>query len=744
LFGVNTLIRSVFAEEHDPGSARAVQHALAEHSPDIVLIEGPPEADALASLVNDPDMRPPVTLLGYSPEHPQRAVFYPFASFSPEWVALRWADEMQVPVRFIDLALTHTLATDANAALAAPRQFGLERPVDPLGELAAAAGYDDTERWWEDVVELRDGASPFGAIADAMSSLRQACEPGGEPIDPVEQRREAQMRSGIRKAVKDGFERIAVVCGAWHVPALDSAMDPKRARADASLLRGMAKTKAAITWVPWSHRRLSSTMGYGAGVTAPGWYHHLFTFPGPDTTARWFTEAARALRRADFAASPADVVEATRLGVALAALRGRPQPGLVEVSDSAKAVLGDGTDTPMQVIHNELVIGTLIGRVPERTPMVPLARDLAIQQKKCRLKTQGIGHQLELDLRKETDLRRSHLLYRLSTLGVHWGRLVDGRRSAGTFRETWQMQWEPELELRLIESSALGTTVESAAVNALAESAQGASSLATLTGLIELCLLADLPESLPGAVQLLAQRATLQLDVANLMDALPALARTVRYGDVRGTDAESLRAVIQSVTVRISAGLTPACTGLDDEAARSILQRLADTASALSLIGETDSIAMFHDALAVIVEHPRVHGLVQGRATRLLTDCGALAPTQTELRLSRALSIGTPPTDGANFVEGFLAGAGTILIYDRELLGVIDRWLATLDADTFTSVLPLLRRTFAVFESAERRQIGERVRHDAANVEDSGFEMLDPERVAAALQTIGSLLGVMS
>ena len=28
------------------------------------------------------------------------------------------------------------------------------------------------------------------------------------------------MRKVLRRAVKDGFERIAVVCGAWHVPAL--------------------------------------------------------------------------------------------------------------------------------------------------------------------------------------------------------------------------------------------------------------------------------------------------------------------------------------------------------------------------------------------------------------------------------------------------------------------------------------------------------------------------------------------
>ena len=729
---------------HGPGSARAVQRALATTPPDIVLIEGPPEADAIAWLAGEPDMQPPVTLLGYSPEHPERALFFPFASFSPEWVALTWACSHDVPARFIDLALTHTLAASAPGDSSGAHSLGFERPIDPLGELASAAGYDDPERWWEDVVELRDDTSPFASIAVAMETLRAAYEPTGAPTDPVEQRREAQMRVGIRRAVADGFERIAVICGAWHVPALRQVLDPQSfhsIKADAAVLRGLPKTKVAVTWVPWSHRRLSSALGYGAGVSAPGWYHHLFAHPGADTTARWFTDAARLLRGADYSASPADVVEATRLANSLASLRGRPQPGLSEVNDAAKAVLGDGTDTPMRLIANELVVGTLIGRVPEHTPMVPLARDLAIQQRRCRLKIQSTAHELELDLRKKTDLLRSHLLHRLLAIGVRWGRVVEGRRSAGTFRETWEMQWEPELELKLIESSALGTTIYSAANASLAQAALAAPSLESLTDLIELCLLADLPDALPGAVRLLAQRSTVSYDVVSLMDALPALARTVRYGDVRGTDADSLRSVTHSIVLRVSAGLLSACSALDDTAAAGLVNRLSETMSALSLLADPGSTLLFHTAVGELVEHPRVHALLQGRATRLLTDSGVLLTAQTELRFSRALSVGATPLEGANFVEGFLAGAGTILVHDPELLGLIDRWLATLAADTFTSVVPLLRRTFAVFEAAERRQIGERIRHGVPDdgLPDSGE--LDPERVAAALQTIAALLG---
>ncbi|CAB4880455.1 unannotated protein [freshwater metagenome] len=732
-------VRLYGIRHHGPGSALAIRRALNAEPPDVVLIEGPREADGLAFLVADPTMRPPVTMLGYAIDHPDNAVFHPFASFSPEWVALRWAADAEVPVRFIDLALANTLAAWPDQVQPSLGD-GLERPSDPLGELALAAGYDDAERWWEDVVEHRHGTSLFAAIGEAMTVLRQAYQPDLVPTDPMERRREAQMRVGIRTAIKDGFERIVVVCGAWHVPALVDATNTKQARSDTALLRGMPKTKVAITWVPWTHRRLASATGYGAGVTSPGWYHHLFSHPGHDTIARWFTEAARVLRAGDYGASAADVVEATRLATSLAALRGRPLAGLVEVNDAAQAVLGDGTDTPMRLLSNDLIVGTLIGRVPDRTPMVPLSRNLALEQKRLRLKPEAASRALELDLRKPLDLSRSRLLHRLAVLGVPWGREVDGRRTVGTFRETWQLQWEPELEVRLIESSALGTTVESAAAAALAQQAAGAPSLTELTAAVERCLLADLSSTLPGIVQLIADRAALDLDVARLMEALPPLSRTVRYGDVRGTDATALGSVLHGMVVRIAAGLAPACISLDDDSAAAMAVHINDTQAALSLLG-ADLLAAFHLSLAEVVERELVHSSLQGRATRLLADAGRLANDDVAKRVSRALSRGTPAPDGAAFIEGFLGGSGTVLVHDADLLAMLDGWLATLDSSSFIDTLPLLRRTFGTFETAERRQIGERVRTGQAPAAALGTYMLDPERVAAGLDTIAQLLG---
>src|SRR5262245_36069310 len=136
---------------HGPGSARSLRQALESLQPDCILVEGPPDAaDALPLLANS-EMKPPVALLIYPPDQPQRAVFYPFAIFSPEWQAIDYGFARKIPVRFMDLPQWHRLAiTDDHENEKTDSESQIHE--DPIGRLAAAAGYSDGERWWEHMV----------------------------------------------------------------------------------------------------------------------------------------------------------------------------------------------------------------------------------------------------------------------------------------------------------------------------------------------------------------------------------------------------------------------------------------------------------------------------------------------------------------------------------------------------------------------------------------------------------------
>ncbi|GAB1822484.1 DUF5682 family protein [Herbidospora sp. RD11066] len=755
---------------HGPGSARAVVAELARLKPDIVLIEGPPEADALVALAADPDMEPPVALLAHVPGDPTKAAFWPFATFSPEWQALKYAAEAGIPARFCDLPAAHSLAekdpedaeSESSEAKHGPADrarghangahlpeagnvaHGMKRVrgvatgnpaeagdiprevvrVDPIAALAEAAGYDDPERWWEDAVEHR-GDTPFEVIAEAMGAVREGYTP-----DEREARREAYMRRTIRVAMKEGFTNIAVVCGAWHVPAL-ATIGP--AVADDRILKGLPKVKAEMTWVPWTHGRLAHWSGYGAGVTSPGWYSHLFATPDRPVE-RWLTEAAGVLRDEGIPVSSAHVIESVRLAQSLAVIRDRPLAGLAEVTEAARAVLCEGDELPVELIQRRMVVGERLGHVPDSTPMVPLQRHLREEQKRLRLKPEALDRELELDLRKPLDLDRSRLLHRLRLLGVPWGEPRQ-TRGKGTFKEAWALQWRPEFDVSLIEAAPLGVTVPAAATARIAElAAKEGAALADLTGLVERALLADLPGSLPSVLAAISDRAAVDTDIRHLMAALPALVRAQRYGDVRGTPAEGLAVIATSLLARVCAGLSAAVSGLDDENARGMVVHIDAVTSASALLEEGRD--RWLAALRTLADRTGLPGVVEGRIVRILFDADRLG--DADARMSRAVSIAHPPARAAAWIEGFLSGGGLLLIHDPRLLAMVDDWLMGLRGDAFVEVLPLLRRTFGSFAPPERRSIASRIRSGSAAEKDIVY---DDDRAAPAVRTVMGILG---
>ncbi|RJL34128.1 DUF5682 family protein [Bailinhaonella thermotolerans] len=762
---------------HGPGSARAVRAALEHLRPGVVLVEGPPEAGPLIPLVAAPGMEPPVALLAYVEGEPSRASFWPFAAFSPEWQALRYAVGAGIPARFCDLPAAVTLAAAAGEAGpdgpgtdpagpgadalpdvspdvspdrggAGPGPGRAEVRVDPIAVLARTAGYADPERWWDDVIEHRGvpGPSPGGeprdpgeaavevflAVEEAMTVLRE----GAPPPSGREARREAAMRKTLRAAVREGFERIAVVCGAWHVPAL-RARTP--AAADDRALAGAPRVRTAVTWVPWTHGRLGAWSGYGAGVASPGWYHHLFT-SADRPVERWMTRVAGVLREEGLPVSPAQVIESVRLAHALAALRERPLAGLDEVTEAARAVLCDGSEAAVELVRGRLVVGETLGGVPEATPMVPLQRDLRALARRLRLPREASAREYDLDLRKPYDLERSGLLHRLRLLGVDWGTPL-ASRGRGTFRERWALAWRPEFDVDLIEAGAFGTTVAAAATARAVDLAGRARSLAELTALAERCLPADLPGALPAVMRAVGERAALDDDVSHLMAALPALVGALRYGDVRATDTAALRTVVDELAVRVCVGLPPAASGLGDDAARELLGRIDAVHAALGLLDDPAHLRRWHAALASLAARPAPHGLIEGRVTRLLLDAAALGPAEAGARMSRAVSPGAPAGHAASWIEGFLSGGALLLVHDPALLRLVDSWLTALPADRFTAVLPLLRRTFATFPVPERRALATRLAALAGPSAPPAPDPYDRARAAPAERTVALILG---
>ncbi len=740
---------------HGPGSARSLEHALESLAPDCVLIEGPPDAEPVLAQILHEQMQPPVALLVYRPDEPQRAAFFPFAEFSPEWRALRYGLSREIPTQFIDLPQSRQLVdeqpeqlatdVDTNDEVAPDKQLA-DRDLsrrDPLGLLAEAAGFSDGERWWDWLVESREARSidVFTAIHEAMTALRTELPPSD---DPREERREAHMRSRIRAALKDNFQRIAVVCGAWHAPALTPSRFPSVAQ-DNAVLAGLPKVKTEAAWCPWTYDRLSFGSGYGAGVVSPAWYELIWKCEEQVGT-QWMIRVARLMRERELDTSSAHVIEAVRLAETLAAMRNRPQPGLEELDEAALAIVCGGEPAPMAVIRRRLVIGEKLGAIPEDAPLAPLQRDLAAEQKRLRFPAQAQVKKHDFDLRKPMDLERSQLLHRLNLLNVPWGTTAPRSHGAkGTFHEFWQTEWEPEFAVKLIEASRFGNTVAAAAEGRTADLAKNAESLAELTLLLDHALLANLPRGVEWLTAAIQDRAATNCDVLQLLAAVPALARAARYGNVRQTDAELVLHIVTGLVERIAIGLPGACQSLSDDSAAAMLLQLDHAHPALQSLSVESFLEAWFAALTALVERDATHPLLQGRAANLLHAAQRVDAAEVARWVQLALSPAAPRSAAAAWVEGFLTGSGMMLLHDQKLWSIVSGWVAGLSAEAFVETLPLLRRTFSTFAPAERRNLGELVQRggggaSALSTESSSIRF-NHQRAQRVLPQIAKLLG---
>ena len=712
---------------HGPGSARSLVAALNTLKPAKILIEGPAEASHLIAYAGRDNMVPPVAILVYAAQAPAHASFYPFAAYSPEWCGMLWANKHNIPVEFIDLPCAYRLARELRQELGQENQTGEEdgelkaaesekdqpqQPLsrDPFYHLAILSGYDDAEAWWNDMIEEgHQGEDHFLALERAVAAMREQTTESTETLQ-----REAYMRLQIQRSLQETSSPIAVIAGAWHTSAL---RDLSHADADLKLVNKLPKTKTEATWAPWSDRHLAAATGYGAGVSSPGWYDFLWRH-GQNSAAlaaTWQQRVAQLLRSEGLMASTAAIIEAARLASSLAALRGRPSPGLTEMNDASLSVMCGGEQLPLRLIQERLIIGSSVGEVAPDVPQPPLQADLGKQLNKYRLKLNTDTQELSLDLRSEAGIAKSVLFNRLALLNIPWATFIQSS-GRGTFRENWKLCWDPLFSIRLNEAIRFGPTIQLAAHNSALEQIEQAKMIADAAKLIERCLLADLTPAAERAISRLETLSVPGNEVNFLIDAVIPLVNILRYGTARPIPELTLRTLSVSMANEILIRLPYAVRNLDEQEGKAMMNRLAGFQQAVYLLDDPDIVERWYALLNAMIHTGACNPGIQGLAAHYLYDNGHLAAEQLHKLLAGVMSHGTPPLDSAGWIEGFLSGSAEIIIVDDTLFSIMDEWLLALPEESFMETVPLIRRAFSGFGLSQRHRLLSKVRAAAASL----------------------------
>ncbi len=697
-----------------PAGAYYLRGFLDERKPRLVLVEGPSDfGDMLSDIVRG-ETKPPIAVLAYTKEAPVRTVLYPFAEYSPEYQAIQWCHKHQVECRFMDLPSETFLAIPESGM---QETEGEEGRMNVYEQLDRKSGGDGHDTFWERVMEQAGSMEAYHLGANSFGANIRSFTEGTENDWAETALREAYMRRQIRKAVDSGVEPqdIVVVTGSYHVEGLKNWRDADEDLSD------MPKVGANHTLMPYSYYRLSTRAGYGAGNKAPAYYALLWE--GLNRGEPMYAVYSYLIRLAEYQrgkgnpVSSASVIEAVRLAMSLAQLRGGTIASLRDLRDAAETCLGEGSVSNIILATADTEIGTAIGALPDGVSRTSIQEDFYRQLKDLKLeKYRDITAQdLMLDLRENRrvsseksafiDLHRSFFLHRLRVIQVGFAQQQAVSQDNATWSEHWVVRWTPEAEIELVESALRGDTIDGAASFVMKERVESADKMGDIALVIEDACRCGMEKAVSYATAALQRMAVDAASVEDLAKTAHRLSIVVQYGNIRRIDAKPLEPILQQLFYRACLILESAC--VCDDAASQVITAAMEQLNSAELEHDFLDSAEWIKVLDNISERDDLNTKLSGFAAAILLERGSMDTQQLRTEVSRRLSKGIPADLGAGWFEGLAMKNRYALIARLSLWESLNDYLVTLDDEEFKRALVFLRRAFADFSAAEKDQIAE-------------------------------------
>ncbi|MDB4960731.1 MAG: hypothetical protein JWP01_730 [Myxococcales bacterium] len=763
---------------HSPACSIALPSLLDALAPTVIAVEMPADLGHWIEWLGHPDADAPLAIAAVSARGEQLG-FYPFADFSPELVAIRWARERGIPVHAIDLPASRRSPRDRRGETLGPEmeRGGFTPTLGPemerggftptLGIETRLRGADDDS--WEHVVEAP------GTLGEPERVRRAALLYGwalrldaarGEGVSALDRAREAYMREALAALTATRGSRVAAIIGSFHAAALVETprLWTAPARSDS------VTTELVSSLIPYAFELLDARSGYPAGIRDPMWQQRLWQTQRDHGSvgtlvAACLVEITRAVRARGLTASMPDAHAAAEVAAALASLRGLAAPGRRELVEAVQTALTHGEllgrGRVVARAMEQVLVGRKRGHLAPGTPRSGLGPHVAALFEELRLpfsaQASAEPTDLRLDpLRSKIDRRRHVALCRLRACGVPYGTEAVSVAAGGLESLTvgWRVQLTPATEAMIELAGLRGVTLRQASAGSLrAERARldadGKLSALTLVALTEAAaeagageLVGELLSELTGPrlaeatlAELISVLALIDRIVAGHVVALPATDDDAVPGEIDRFRAPPIdRDAVLSTAVASVLGLAGS-ESLEDAKALAELVRVLERPEHATL---GDSRLRWSIDQLVATGSPVIVGaasVVQVLIASVLAESlsitlGGWLDGAVDLDSRRTL---------ANRLRGALAIAAPLFESAPVFLaGLIERVEQQSDED-FLSRVAALREGFEVMSNASRRRLL-RVLGDRLGDDDARGQGLDvvtsiaPELMVAAAE----------
>ncbi len=722
---------------HSPVCSYQLTRTIAAYQPDVILIEGPENANDLIPILTDTETTLPAAIYYFykdtrklvSEEGEDYHCYYPFLYASPEYNAMAEAKKLGIPAKFIDLPYSEIL-------IHTNKEHGLRSGSDKhsyaddsylakstfYAKLCEKTGLRSFEEFWEKYFEI---GGIHRTPKEFVRQMHTYCIVTRQETPTAELEadgclaREQYMASQILEAMQS-YGKVLVVTGGFHSLGLytllkDGDIQPQK-------LHSFAPDVQNCFPIAYSYEAADALRGYASGMQHPEFYDNickdLLSGAAPEGLYREHTldllaKTAKESAKKDIPVSIADVTAAFSLMEGLAALRGARDCGMYELYDGVTAAMIKGEKTlansiPLDILAG-LATGTAVGRIGDRTHVPPLIADFEQQCEKFRLKSRSaVPQETEIALfQKAKGMEESRFFHRMQFLGTDFADRLKGPdlhsgRDRSRVREVWKYRRTPNVDAVLIDHTTDGVNLKEACRTLAAKALRRERRCETAARISVDCFLMGItlpPQDMALMEEILVNDGDFFSIGRGLyyFDMLHSLRKLYGFAD-EATPAYIAGCFGKLISLLPSMGDVPAeraqecievCRILYGVTGRILPERQEELKLALITLTERD------------VKEPSVYGAASGLLYAM--DGSRRAQAEAAMRgfLRGSLAM---QKQGALFLKGLFETARDIALTDESFLRMTDALMAGMEFGDFLEVLPSLRLAFSYFTPSEIQQ----------------------------------------